>query len=530
MPSPAGTATLTGRAFVAIEGRQMPVRRAEVVLQDADSDAVVALTDTDTDGGYVFRSVAGGEYRVVVDKPGFVPFERGPGRAFEPPPVIAIADGQAAIWDVQMQRGAALEGRLLDERGRPVENIVVSAMRRAFGADGATLIPAATARTDDLGRYRIHTLRTGEYLIEAAPDPRALLTQRVAPAPRPPGPARTYYPGTPRAAEARSVPLRAGGDAVGLDFTVTSVPLAVVRGRVILASGAPATPATFSVRMRPIDAPVAAVAGTIVGTNEFYFPNVVAGEYRLMVVATGGPASPLEFASSRLSVEGRDLGDITVVTATGRTLSGRVEVADGSDPLPSGLQVVAIEAELAWPTPRAVPPTALRDAVSGDVTPDGAFTLPNVAGARRIGVERLPAGWALSHVAVGSENFTDRAVDVGAATGPIRVVVTSRTATVTGRVVDDTGQPFGRARVVLFAADNTRWEPGSRFVHTVETGRDGGFEFSGVLPGSWRLSAMAYMDPGSWLDPAVLGALWSSSVPAGLAAGQTLSMSFTVAR
>jgi hypothetical protein len=331
-------------------------------------------------------------------------------------------------------------------------------------------------------------------------------------------------------AEARAIPLDAGRDEVGLDFTVTTVPLAVVRGRVTLASGAAPTPETFSVRMRPIDAPVAAVAGTIAGTNEFYFPNVVAGVYRLLVVATAGPGSPLEFASTRLAVDGRDLGDVSVVTAPGRTLSGRVDVEGGGGQLPSDLRGVADEAELTWPTPRAVTPTALRDAASGPVASDGAFALPNVTGLRHVRVEGLPAGWAVRHVSIGGDDVTNRVVDAGAGAGNVRVVVTSLTASVTGRIVDEAGQPFARARIVLFTADDTRWDPHSGVVHTVETDRDGRYQIRGVLPGAWRLSAVAYLDPGSWMDPAVLGAMWSSSVPVDLAAGQSMVLGFRVAR
>ena len=123
--TPAGTATLDGRVTVLRDGQATPVRRAKVTLQG--STAAPQTADTDTDGAVHFQGLPAGLYKVVVDKPGFVPAGRAPS--------VQIGDGQAARVAIAMRRGGAIEGRVQTADGEcmSVKRIPCEASRSAFG-------------------------------------------------------------------------------------------------------------------------------------------------------------------------------------------------------------------------------------------------------------------------------------------------------------------------------------------------------------------------------------------------------------
>ena len=134
-----------------------------------------------------------------------------------------------------------LAGRVTNDAGEPARDLVVQAVRFTFGDTGRRLssVRLAGARTDDLGRYRIHDLPAGDYFVSAAPDPFAPVVRAPLQA-RPSGIARTYYPGTTQLREARRVTLAAGQEIVSLDFAVERVILGIITGRVVDSAGRPA--------------------------------------------------------------------------------------------------------------------------------------------------------------------------------------------------------------------------------------------------------------------------------------------------
>ena len=106
---------------------------------------------------YLFERVPSGSYTVRVEKGGFVPRVPPPvGQA----PVVELNPDQRTTLDVQMERAGAIEGRLTNAFGEPIANASMLAVRRENGKELAGSTPVMT---DDLGRFRLHTLRPGEY-------------------------------------------------------------------------------------------------------------------------------------------------------------------------------------------------------------------------------------------------------------------------------------------------------------------------------------------------------------------------------
>jgi carboxypeptidase family protein len=94
-PSP-GTLALTGRVVTGREADLRPVRRAKVTLTASSGPARV--TDTDTKGVYRFDRLPAADYKVSVQKPGFVKLD-------------GAASPDATLTLV---RGGAIEGTVAD--------------------------------------------------------------------------------------------------------------------------------------------------------------------------------------------------------------------------------------------------------------------------------------------------------------------------------------------------------------------------------------------------------------------------------
>jgi hypothetical protein len=510
-----GTSSLSGQVRLGPEGQAVPVRRARVTLESESGERRVA--DSDTDGRYRFDALPAGRYRVTAEKAGFVPVGAGTPDEAEAE-WRSIGAGEAAAAHIALERAAACSGRVTSDSGEPAVGVIVSVVRFVFTPAGRRPSVVTQARTDDLGRFRVHTLPAGEYYLSASPDPRQSFSEPRAPDERATGFARTYFPGTPRTDEARTIALDPGQDARDLDFTLTRVPLAVVSGRVVDSMGKPVT--AYGLRVQPVGGPPGDLAGLIdPRTSEFTFSSVPPGEFWLLAAATPAPGGEPEFAAERMTVAGTDLKNLTVRLVRGASIAGRVEVEGGAAALPARIGVQAYDAAYDLPLlpgkPRA--PAA--------VAANGSFAMAGVFGPRLVRLENLPAGWAVKSIVLDQIDITDGPFDFTTTdrARTLRIVVTSTTASVRGEVVSSGGRP-SRARVVVFARDARWWGPRSRFVKSVRTSADGHYAIEGLLPGEYAVAVVGPLADGMWEDPAVLRQIAGSATPVSVAAGQTVQM------
>jgi protocatechuate 3,4-dioxygenase beta subunit len=295
-PLTAQLGTIAGRVEIEIDGQRVPVRRARVTLA-TDTGGKQSITATDTDGRYRFERIASGTYRVRAEKPGFVsrsPDPEGPGDT--PAPIQVTASGTVAV-DVAMQRGGALEGQFLDDHGKPIARLAVSADRLVGPAERPAVADTRSTTTDDLGRFRVHTLWPGRYRLRATPPPPASGRE-------------VYYTDGQGSGAATVLTLPAGQTLDHLDFRVATAPLspiaanalaareketasvatanvpgARVSGRVTRSeTGEPI--ASAAVQMRPERTNTARTARTNSG-GQFEFTGVSAGSYVLTATADG---------------------------------------------------------------------------------------------------------------------------------------------------------------------------------------------------------------------------------------------------
>ena len=149
-----------------------------------------------------------------------------------------------------LPRGGALEGRLVAETGEPVQAATVAAVRLTATVQGRRPTVVAQARTDDLGRFRIHSLPAGAYYLEASVNPASVTSAPPAPGQRDEGSARTYYPGTVSVSAAQAVRVASGEDRGGLDFEMQQMPLSSLTRRILDAAGK--APAAVGCRVQAV--------------------------------------------------------------------------------------------------------------------------------------------------------------------------------------------------------------------------------------------------------------------------------------
>jgi 5-hydroxyisourate hydrolase-like protein (transthyretin family) len=198
--APAGTTSLSGRVGTGSGTDAKPVRRARVTLTGPGLMAP-RVTDTDAKGAYRFDRVPAGAFKVAIQKPGFVKLE-------------ADAAPNAAV---RMDRGGAIEGVVADAAGDPLWNVVVTAVQPGDG-DKPTVV--TQTRTDDLGRYRLHSLAAGDYFVEAATDPAFLQNLLLLAGEKRPEISRAYYPAGATIAEGKPVRVSLGRDVSAIDLAL----------------------------------------------------------------------------------------------------------------------------------------------------------------------------------------------------------------------------------------------------------------------------------------------------------------------
>ena len=192
---------IDGRVVTGSGSDARPVRRARVTLSGAGTAPRIA--DTDARGNYRFDRLPPGAYKISVQKPGFVRLE---------------ADAAPGAT-LTMTRGGAIEGVVSDAAGDPVWNVVVTALQPQ--PDGTKPKTIVETRTDDLGRYRLHSLAAGEYAVQVAADRNYIGTLFLMAGEKRPEMNTAFHPAAPTIEEAKLVRVSAGRDATATDITFT---------------------------------------------------------------------------------------------------------------------------------------------------------------------------------------------------------------------------------------------------------------------------------------------------------------------
>ena len=499
-----GTASMRGRVTAA--GTTTPLRRAQVAVVSLEGTGRFTTT-TNGEGRYEVVDLPPGRYSITVNKGGYVTLQYGQRRPFEAGTPVTLADAQALTGvDVALPRGSVIAGRVTDEFGEPVAQAQVSAQRYQYGPDGQRrLQPTGFAQTDDLGQFRLHSLMPGEYIVSA------MYRTFIAPvgvgggADTSEGFLPTYFPGTANPAEAQPVTVTLGQESA-VQFTLMAARMARVSGIVQDSNGRAVTGAMVMLM------PAAGFTGGMINSTQaaaggaFSFSNVPPGDYVANVqpgpaFANPDPTAAPESASVPLTVGGSDLTNLRIVTSRGTVVSGQVEF-EGTAPRTSSFPWRVMPQSS---SPAPVFFAGANTAANGLVGDDGAFQA-QVGGSTPV-LLRLTGSplWALKSVTLDGEDITDTPTDFtgkGSVSG-IRIVMTDRLTTVSGRAVDGRGRPLTDYVVVIQPEDAKTGVVANRYLRLVRPDRGGGFRVTGLPPGRYVATALETLEQGRHFVPEV---------------------------
>jgi hypothetical protein len=467
-----------------------PLAGATIVMAGLpDYETLTAVSDAV--GAFDLPRVPAGSYQLTAIKTGYFFKGRGANAAAGAHPVT-VRDGQAVrSVTLAMTRGGAVVGRIVDEFGDPVDQVLVHAVQYSYQPDGRRLAHAAGVSdvTDDRGEFRVYGLPPGDFIVAATspsldPEPhRTGLFNTAAPVERAP----TYFPGTLDIAQAQTLSLRAGQEA--------SVQFALLPGRTFRISGTGVTSTGAPGRLMRItlsNATSSRRAEPVAPDGRFTLQGVPPGNYSLQIVNLGPSGS--EEGSTRVTVDDDDVTGVVLTTTPRSRIRGQV-VSEGQ-PLGRGvLGPAAKDALLLRMIPKERTDVVSQFWSGVNMQQDGQFEMMAASGRMFFDVG---GNWMITSVTLDGVDVLDEGIDVGGTdvVSGVRITVTDRQTSVSGRVTTDRGEPLEGCNVVLFRLDGVPAQV-ALGIRALRTDAEGRFETRGLRSGSYVAAAIEDLEPGS---------------------------------
>jgi hypothetical protein len=520
-----GTAVIRGVIVAADTGA--PLRRAHVRVM-GEQGVPGGIAETDAQGRFEVAELAAGRYSVHASRSGYVAQsygQRGPNQSGTP---IELAEGQRADRvNFTLTRAGAITGRIVDEFGEPLAGAMISVQRYAYMGGRRRLVGAGAEggfdQTNDLGEYRLYGLAPGEYYVSAQVRSRAFMMPGMSAPPSGDGYAPTYFPGTASPASAERVIVKPGQDTTGVSFVMVSARLGRLSGRIVTSSGEPAN--GFMLMVSQKDASFGP-GGTMEGTGvqpdgTFVTRPMPPGAYTLVARPSGFRRGNTqgEIARLEVTVNGEDVENLTLVTGPGGIIRGRIVTDDGTVPPfdPRAMRIFPVQEDLSRTSFMGVEPDAVRA--------DWSFELAGLGDRVRL---RWTAGqegtnWSLKSALKDGVDLADTAIEVlpGQVVDEVEIVITQKITEVSGMVLDERGQPTTDATVVIFADDEERWTPGTRYIRTGRPDIEGKYRIR-LAPGpEYLVAVVRTVEDGRYSDPEVLARLVPSATRLTIAEGES---------
>jgi hypothetical protein len=521
-PESPGTAVIRGSITAADTG--MPVRGGVVTLSGSGRNGLHRTVLTDPRGAYTFTGLPAGSYRVRA-KPGVntrhVEAAYGQRRHGDGGAAVMVKDGEEREGiDIALPPAAVMAGRVVSSVGEPIARARVHAARVGTPFGEFVRIPP-TSETDDLGRFRLHGLAPGEYIVVA--DVRQGDGVRVTEGLRS-GFVTTYYPAARQERAASRLRLSAGEEIGDLQIRMSRLRIHRVSGAVIDSQGEAVPRPAFSLLTSDGDA-LRDVTFLVQPTGGFAVTDLPEGAYRLLVrhpaTHSGQPAVPPEFASVPLQVYD-DVENLLIATRPGTTVRGRVVFAEAAPAKPvTSLRVVT-----------SSPGHHAYDSPSADVGPDLQFALPNLFGPLHVGLTGLPPNHAVESIRVGSQEITEEPFEFAREhDGHLEIVLTSRVGTLQGYVRDEDGEPAAGTTVLIVPEERASRRAGSPRLHAIAIGAGGRLWAPRLLPGRYYVATVpGRFIPGPSHGPEFFEPLVERGMLVVINAGETRRIDLLVAR
>ena len=503
-----GTATIAGRITDAESG--LAIRRVTVMLRAGQPGAEREgrSVATDADGRYVFENLPAGRYVVTATKSGYVNWTYGQRGTAVPAPNLDLADGQTFDRaDISLPKGAVITGRVVDEFGEPISDVMVAPLRNQFTATGRRpMMTGRTNQSNDIGEFRLYGLAPGEYMVSATAmrfnGPFDTSTDRT-------GYAATYYPGTASMQEAQIVRVGPGQVIGGITISMVPTRTARVTGVVVNDQGEMAR--TGMVSAQPAGGMgFIGASGQVRQDGSFVVNGLAPGTYVLrsmpMMTSPDGPRGPV--ATATVTVNGEDIDGVRLEPVRPVPLNGRVllDVAGAQSFAPERVRFTVVSAE---PVQMPIGPPPPPEAVRGDRT----FTIQAFPGPSTIRAAGLPPGWVITRITSRGVDVTDR-IDIPASgIDDLTIELSSRAPVVSGHVANARGEAASDFVALMFPQEEDQWATSGPTRQAL--GRpdpQGRFTIRTLRPGNYYLIAVDHLDNGQSYDPAFLESIRSSAI------------------
>jgi protocatechuate 3,4-dioxygenase beta subunit len=471
--------SILGRVTDQASGQALP--RMVVTLYGGDPARSVE-TITDADGRYRFDGLPPGKYAVAAanDNHHATYLRQWFGRPdpadpndLPPSPAIEMADGESRTdIDLALTHALAIEGRVLDQLGEPLNHVGVS-------ASSARGVQVRSAPSNDLGAYRIFGLRPGRYRVCADQQtcyPDILLTSQDA----------LNIDLLKQSSDASPAP---SIDAVASQQTdqATGSLRGLVRDN---QSGRPLAHATVHLGYRGSERPPSNLAAVTGEDGAFTLSGLPAGPYVGFATATGHILSKLSDGSNSDELVVRKGEVLQVAVTLGRACAINVRLVDPFDAPVSDvgitLQTTVDGRALTLPIGSSDDLGHVR--VSGLAPgryvicaepPDRGSTARSVQQHKRVQLQRTCYGSTLGEagaqpVVVGNADIDDLELRL----------VSGRALSISGTILDSTGAPAPHA-VVGFA----KYVGEGTSTNGLEVRPDGHFRIVNVPPGAYAIEA-----------------------------------------
>lgn len=527
-------------------GTGEPLSKAVVTISAVNGGRNQSFTATTATGGqFSFQNLDPGQYRLSVTRSGFVRMEYGARSPNRPGLPLTLSPGQR-LTDivVQIMPAGTISGRVFDRDGEPMANVNVEALKYSYQEGQRVLNVVQTARTNDLGEYRLFWLQPGDYFVSATPpegqrggltNPSAVAGPGIGgavgdgggnrgggrgrggggPAQPPAAPATkddqpsegyipVYYPGTLDAQSAAPISLAAGIVFNGVDLTVAAVRTLRIQGQVINgATGQPARNANINLvavqrlsngRRGGIRNSGNLRSRNIDDQGNFEIRGVVPGSYEL--AGNLNDRNNRMTASLPLEVGNADVRNVSLIIMPGFTLTGRASIegqqsGSGNQDLPKIRVMLRPDsaAQIAGAAPAA------------PVQADGTFTLQQVGrDDYRLTVSGMPRNAYVKTARYGATDVLNEGLRLDRQpTGPLEIVVSAKTGIADGTVQNDRQEASANVTVVL--TPDFRLRNRLDLYRTTSTDAAGHFHIEGVPPGDYRAFAWEDVETGAWQDP-----------------------------
>lgn len=513
------TGTVRGRV---IDGHTAaPLRRVQVRISSNElQESRVVITDAQ--GRYEVTDLPAGRYNVSASKGGYVLLVFGQKRPFEPGRPIELHAGEVLEKiDFGLPRGAAVDGRIVDEVGEPVADVVVMAMRSQYAAGRRRLVYVGRpAMTNDRGEYRLYGLPPGQYYISATVRASASGESTGGS-----GYAATYYPGTPNLAEATPVRLALAQDAKDIEVALAIVHTGTMSGTAFDSDGRPFGGGIVSASQTVAGLSFVATSAPIKADGSFSLSGVTPGDYVVQAASSNGvlaDATSGDTASTRISFAGGDESDIRLVARKPISVSGRIVPDQPARWLPSSFQLRAV--------PASADDAMSQNGVTWRVRDDWSFDVKLPRWVALLRMAAGPRGVVLKSVMLDGVEAADAGVDLTTATEVrgVEVFLTDRSSELSGGVTTRDGAAVSDFVVIAFSQDRERWKFQSRYFGGTRSDASGQFRIRGLPAGDYFVAALDTLDVGQATDPEVLDRLAEAAARVTIRDGESKTMTLVL--